>query len=530
MLDQEARAWIDEALAMPEREKLLRVMRKLRRCEQAEPAERPQLEALLKLDGISTWMRRELIRLLYQLQDVAGAEDSSFLLSLRGEDEAWSFELGELMTRRELKDRSAGQAGWRAWIETLLEALAQEDVDEGLARIAFQLLGHEGALEAATPQMRADIAGMAALWLTRASDALLRQRASWLLLETGAGAHPYETTLVQLLSDEDAQIAAQAAQTLGRLKTVTEETIAALEVSLKHPYYAVRGYAAEALKHHPRPLSSSRLEALQTMLRADEPWERRMAVEALGRLAKGDEVEAALLCQALSDRDDHIAVSAMDALRAWEIDLSPYVSVLIEQLQHPLWRRRQNAACVLERAGELARSAIPTIVQGIRDSRWRVRRSFLMALMQIDPDDASVRQAFLDSLHDEEWQNRLWAAEALGRVREGAEICVAGLCQALHDPVWEVRHAAAISLTTLHRYAGGHIEQIAASLADEKVQVARVAAKTLSKMVSAYPHARQFLEDTAAHGADGIRQVCVGLLKALDRAQAAQQADAPSAS
>ncbi len=494
MLDQEARTWIEEAVASPERTHLLRVMRKLRRCKQAEPSDRERLSALLALDTISTWMRRELIRLLSGMKDAEPSTRWACLSALRGEDDAWVFELGEQITRLEVKNPAEGRESWRALIEQLLHALREDPVDEGFVCIVFQLLGHEGALEAATPSARSEIAQQAVVWLEKSKGSLLRRRASWLLLTTGAGAWPHEELLIRLLGDEDAQVAAQAAQTLRCLKKISKKAESALEVSLGHPYYAVRGYAAEALKDHPRPLSAERLEALQRMLRSEEPWERRIAVEALGHLARGSEVDPVLWSRMLGDEDETISIAAMDALRGWEVDLEGYLPPLIEQVAHTSWRRRQNAAGVMGRAGLSARSAIPVLSAALDDPRWKVRRSILIALGQIDADDSVACAALVRALGDEAWQNRMCAAELLGRSHRDAVFRVDGLLGVLDDPVWEVRHAAILALGSLPlgslpQHSAQCTDALIARLSDPAIQVARVCAKALSKLASSDPRA-----------------------------------------
>ncbi|MCK6510931.1 HEAT repeat domain-containing protein [Myxococcota bacterium] len=524
MLDQEARTWMEEAVASPERERLLRVMRKLRRCEQADPSDRQQLSTLLALEGISTWMRREIVRLLSGMKDLEPSERWACLTCLRAEDDAWVFELGEQLTRLEMKHPAEGRDSWRALISQLLQSLRQVPVEQGFVCIAFQLLGHEGALEAATESMRGEVAAQAVAWLEKSEEVLLRRRASWLLLATGAGSWPYEEVLIRLLQDADAQVAAQSAQTLRCLKKISKQADAALETALAHPYYAVRGYAAEALKDHPQPLSAGRREALHRMLASEEPWERRMAVEALGRLARGPEVDRVLWRQRIAEEDEAISIAAMDALRGWEVDLGEDLAALTEQIAHPSWRRRQNAAGVMGRAGVSARPAIPVMAQALDDPRWRVRRSILIGLGQIDVADAGACAAFVRALQDDAWQNRMCAAELLGRSHQHAASRVEALLGVLDDPVWEVRHSAILALGSLPlgslpQHSARCTDALIAHLCDPAIQVARVCAKVLSKIASFDPRALDAIEQTAQSAEPVMRGVCLGLLRALERGE-----------
>jgi HEAT repeat protein len=522
-MDQDILGEIESALAEPTREHFLRVMRGLRRCKEASEEDRSHLEGLLACGGISTWMRRELVRLLQALamkrKDV---EAWGFLRKLRAEDAQWSFEIGERITIAEKRDLEGSQRAWQRLLSALFASFSEERASlfgeekdaewVGRWQQFLQWMAHEGALDAAGEEMRARMREIAASVLMGAEDTLLRRRASWLLQAVGLGGIA-EEVIVQGLASEDPQIASHLALALSKEESLSEAIQEALLVGLGSESFAVRGYALDALRQHQYPLEGACFARVLAMADATEPWERCIAIEALGQLTEGQDIDDALWQRALLDEDEGIALEAMKALRRWNRPLTPFFPQLDALLRSPSWRRRQNAARTIQEAKSEAALLLPAMRHALEDPRWRVRRSLLLGMIRIDASASEALESFLLSASDAHWQVRLVAADGLGRSREQAATRVEALAGILRrDDNWQTRHAAALALAEMREAMPPALPILRDALLDPAPQVARVVAKALQKMIPYTEEAREVLEAFAAAGDEDIHRICRGLL------------------
>jgi HEAT repeat protein len=138
------------------------------------------------------------------------------------------------------------------------------------------------------------------------------------------------------------------------------------------------------------------------------------------------------------------------------------VPALTKLLDHEDWKVRRTAATALGRIGPMAASAIPRLVQMVRDEHEVVRDKkdyFQLLDENDDPRDAAAKGLgrigaaavghLISLLGDENGDVRGAAAEALGESDEHAATTVPELMQVLHDKNWEVQSKAAAALGSI---------------------------------------------------------------------------------
>jgi HEAT repeat protein len=166
-----------------------------------------------------------------------------------------------------------------------------------------------------------------------------------------------------------------------------------------------------------------------------------------------------------------------------------------------------------KRWGRSDASAVPALIQALKDSEWFVRRYAAEALGQIG--DASAVPALIQALKDSNEYVRRYAAEALGQIGDAS--AVAALIQALKDSEEYVRRYAALALGQIGLPA---VPALIQALKDSNEYVRWYAAKALGKIgLPAVPALIQALkdseEDVRADAAEALGKI--GDARALPR-------------
>lgn len=313
--------------------------------------------------------------------------------------------------------------------------------------------------------------------------------------------------LMRALSDRDAGVRLEAAQSLGQMEDTA--AVAALARALRNDADAsVRKMAAWALGNIE---SSDAVPALVHALRNDRDLEvRRTSVWALGQIEDASAVEA--LSEALKSGDVEMRQQAAWALG--EIEDASAVSALAAALRDSDAEVRKQSVWALGQIESPA--AVAPLSAFVNDSNIEVRKQVAWALGQIeDADavpalsrmvredkDARVREtaawalgqiesstalpALFVALKDGSADVRSHAAWALGQIEDPA--AAAPLRAAMKDPDADVRQAVLNALISLGDDMG--YEALAEMLKDADPEVRRAAAAAMGGKRGGYPDPR----------------------------------------
>ena len=185
-----------------------------------------------------------------------------------------------------------------------------------------------------------------------------------------------------------------------------------------------RNSAIEALIH----IGSKAIDPLVTVLEEENPWVRRAAIEALGKI--GGVGVVALLVELLNDSD--VRRAAIEALG--QTGDSSAVAPVVESLRDPDLR-----IVAIEALCRIGDPAVAFLIEAIKD--FNVRRVAVGALGQIG--DYAVAP-LIEALREENPWVRMAAVEALGQT--GNSSAVAPLVEALRDEEPSIRSTAIKSL------------------------------------------------------------------------------------
>lgn len=125
---------------------------------------------------------------------------------------------------------------------------------------------------------------------------------------------------------------------------------------------------------------------------------------------------------------------------------------LTKELQRPDAAQRLRAVKALGAMGAKAESAVPDLLNMLRDSDADIRRLTIAALKAIQPNlkpGAEIVGAYVLDLQDNDDAVRLLAARALGRIGPPAAAAIPALQKLQNDPIPDVRAAAGDAITRI---------------------------------------------------------------------------------
>lgn len=201
------------------------------------------------------------------------------------------------------------------------------------------------------------------------------------------------------------------------------------------------------------------------------------------------------LCQALTDREQHVRAAAAYSLSQLKTAAAGYV--LVPWLQHPEAGVR---SCVLRALRELRLpESAQAALAALRDDDARVRREAVGVLGWLKHAPALPELARLAG-EDPVVEVRRAAVGALG-MDSGSGVLTA-LHNALNDSAWQVREEAANTLGKLRFAESGR--NLMAALADSYWQVRLQAARALGRL--RYAPAAGALVELLTHGIGNLRR------------------------
>lgn len=294
--------------------------------------------------------------------------------------------------------------------------------------------------------------------------------------------------LTTCLKDADRFVRRAAARALERLGEHAKPAVPSLIMSLRDREEEVRAAVATALGQ----LGPAATEALPALLQASLDNEESVRVAALGALGSLGLTSTAVLevlTDALQDMSSEVKSAAAVALGM--LSAVPAVDALADCLSDGQSHVRAAAARALGQiGGKHTASAVPRLIQSLKDSDHAVRRSAAVSLGRIGIFAASAANHLADAMRDTNSQVREAAATSICRLgvteRIPHNVCIQSLVKrGLTDSCAEVRQAAAESLLELIRsdQLGSHRamvrEAMAVRMKDENAKVRGIASTSL---------------------------------------------------
>jgi HEAT repeat protein len=284
----------------------------------------------------------------------------------------------------------------------------------------------------------------------------IRRSALRALARLGSQAEPAVPPLTSCLTDADATLRDEAARALVQIGPAA---VPALMEALKNPDREVRRQAAWAMKRL-GPASRIAVPTLIPALKDPDPRVRKGAALALGSLEAEEAIPA--LMEAL--KDNHLVFCRLVASALAEIGPAA-VPPLTAALTDPDKYLRREAAWALGQIGPDARTAVPALLQALREHQKynhvrvpevhrRVDRHCVTDVVFIEPlKDADVQSSRGIKGPDKTFQ--AYVVHALGRIGSEAGAAVPVLIEALSDADTKVCQAAVQSLARIQGRPGG---------------------------------------------------------------------------
>jgi HEAT repeat protein len=250
---------------------------------------------------------------------------------------------------------------------------------------------------------------------------------------------------------------------------------------------------------------------------------RRSAVEALARIGKGSRYAAAAAVVRLANDDFRVRRSATDALEQVVEPGDPSVlCVVAAQLENESWASRRSVAAALKKLEVPGgRVAVAAAAQKLDHNDWSVRRKAVQTVQALaDPpdNDPVVVKTLTALIDDDDWSVRLAVAEALKQVAgHGDDNAITAACALTADKDEEVRKAA---LEGLERFAKGKevfmtIDAVVQCLEDPVEEIRETAVTALAVVA---PGARSAIKEVVRklmHEKEYVRNAAVMAIKGI---------------
>jgi HEAT repeat protein len=352
-------------------------------------------------------------------------------------------------------------------IDALLECLTADDrdvqmrvftalgmIDDPPRRVTEAVIGFLGHADA---EMRAQAAGTlyrsggapeivvpALIGALGDSSGDVRFQAAIALYVQGPDAAAAAPALGNVLRDENGSVGLYAASTLGRIGApAASETDKLVALLTEAP-----GEWKGAI---PQALAGIGTEALLTALKSPNPRARALAIPLVREAVDADPSTAPA------------AVAALDGeLGSEDADV------------------RNEAARTLGALGNRAASTVDALLKLADDANGRVRRSALIAAVQVGGARERVLDVLVRELRDGPRNSRAAAAEALGALGPDGAPAVDALGAAVNDPDLVVREHAARALESIGPAAITAASTLAGRLSDDSERVRLAAAIALT--------------------------------------------------
>ena len=322
--------------------------------------------------------------------------------------------------------------------------------------------------------------------------------ASLLLADIGPDSAPAVPALVKLLKTDDRpEVRREAVLALANIGPAAAEAVPELAKALGEEGSFIRDSAVYALgsigpkaksaegelraivndKNYPPFIRTSGLWALAKINPDDEHLVRQVvprlvlamtaknhrirdaAVQALVDLKPDPSIVRPVIKMAMANADPEALDDMLDALANFGSQAIPN---LIDALGEE--SVRAEAAVIIARIGPPAKSAVPALIEALKDKNPKTRSEVLFALGAIGPDAVSAVPAITDSLDDPDMKVCYGACYALGKIGPVAMPAKVRLREKLSSSDEFLSMASAWALSNIHPECAATAQQSVPSL------------------------------------------------------------------
>lgn len=244
----------------------------------------------------------------------------------------------------------------------------------------------------------------------------------------------------------------------------------------------VRGYQtllSELLKRYKpqkAPSNTSRLHA--------ENWNvQNWAKEALSKIGPEYEFENPVTSPTSSPTSPVAqAPKANHTRRLTPTGINTTVPTLVKGLKDEEWIVRREAAESLGQMGLSAQNVIPELIEALTDENKDVRKKVAWALGKIGAESAEAALALVETMKDTNNDVRYWGAWALGELGPKAKGALPKLIEALKDENADVREKAGLVIGKMGQEAKNAVSALIEAMKDENEEVLKKAAWAVSQI------------------------------------------------
>ena len=331
-----------------------------------------------------------------------------------------------------------------------------------------------------------------------------------LLGEIGSPASAAVPSLLPLLEDKDAGVRYESIIALGRIHQEPEQVVPALIRQLDDQGPVVQHAAINALRHFGDEAESA-IPQLRKFLNDKTPLISLSAARAIAEISdtgtEAIEEAKSVLVASLQNPNPEIAGSAISGLVILSVSALPDIVALLDSKEVPTVCNacdalaaigpsdpktiskltelaksedstvRWHAMIAIGEGGKESKSALPSLIAGLKDEDANVRYSAQQALYRLGEP---ALPALIASLDDEQIQST--AAGILGGMGPAAGSAAAPLAHLLDSPNQAVRREAIFALAAIGSDAKAHVPGLVAALEDKKFPFPGVAAYSLGRL------------------------------------------------
>lgn len=338
------------------------------------------------------------------------------------------------------------------------------------------------AISAIDPSKAAAAVQIAGDTLKEKSEAA-RRAAAWILGDLGPKAAAACPALAVMLGDSDGELRWAAANALGEIGPASAVALPGLIGLLGDKDANLRAAAADAIGQLGGQAKGQAQGPLARNLKDPDPGTRQSAARALLELGTENPEAVRILAEGKADYWEYANTLAF-LVRTGGPAAGPCVA---EGVKHPNHEVRMAASnLLLQIPAEQYRPALGVLIEGLKDGHYFVRARCARAILALSPNAKSaipgLIQLIKDNLHDD-WEGRAYAAVALGTMGVREKAMLPGLIEGVDQkPYKDLRLQAARFLGEMGGESRVAVPALVAAAKEPDSEVSRAAADALKKV------------------------------------------------